>query len=228
MLVYPDGSSVDSNIFATPYLLLPKNILTTCMLEIRAGNSASLFSMDDLFLQLQAGAQYLDDAMVVEELIKELWKESPNCDLRAILDNSVAEILAGNHDDALIKLSKLVKSEPSYGQAWSEKVCSSVVNFLRAQCATKFVRSIFFLSKTTSHYLIGQKDLAMESAQNALQIDSRNFQAHAAIGLMEMEASRFDKAIASFRLCLTLNPWLGNISSLLSLCISKVGNSVNP
>ncbi len=85
----------------------------------------------------------------------------------------------------------------------------------------------FELSKTTVHYLKGQKGMAIESAQKALEIDSRNFQALATIGLLEMEASRYDKAIASFRKCLSLNPWMGNISSLLSLCMSKVGAASN-
>lgn len=75
---------------------------------------------------------------------------------------------------------------------------------------------------------MGQKEEAIASAEQALKIDRRNFQAHAAIGLIEMDAYQYDKAIASFRICLSLNPWLGNISSLLSLCMTKVGNSVAP
>jgi tetratricopeptide (TPR) repeat protein len=68
--------------------------------------------------------------------------------------------------------------------------------------------------------------MAIQSAQKVVELDSRNFQALATIGLLEMEASRYDKAIEYFRRCLSLNPWMGNISSLLSLCMSKVGSSV--
>ncbi len=79
--------------------------------------------MNDLFLQLQVGAQSLDDAAVVEDLIKELWKESPKCDLRDVLDNALSDILLGSLDLALIKFCKLVESDPLYAQAWNEKVC---------------------------------------------------------------------------------------------------------
>ena len=35
---------------------------------------------------------------------------------------------------------------------------------------------------------MGQKEEAIASAEQALKIDRRNFQAHAAIGLIEMDA----------------------------------------
>ena len=40
----------------------------------------NMFTMDDLFYQLQVGAQNLDDATIVQDFIREIWKESPNCE----------------------------------------------------------------------------------------------------------------------------------------------------
>lgn len=93
------------------------------MLEIRDRESPNSFSMNDLFLQLQIGAQSLDDAVVVEDLIKELWKQSPKFELRGILDNALSDMLVGSLDLALIKFCELVESDPLYAQAWNEKVC---------------------------------------------------------------------------------------------------------
>lgn len=92
------------------------------MLDIRDGTNANVFSMDDLFLLLQVGAQNLDDATVLEDLLKELWKESPNNDLRSVLDSGIADILAGNHESALTKFNEIIASDPRYGHAWNEKV----------------------------------------------------------------------------------------------------------
>lgn len=92
------------------------------MLDIRNGTNANLFSMDDLFFLLRVGAQNLDDATVVEDFIKELWKESPNKYLRSVLDTGIADILTSNHESALAKFNEIIAADPCYGQAWNEKV----------------------------------------------------------------------------------------------------------
>ena len=101
----------------------PQKILTACMLEIRDGNNVGLVSMDDLFLQLQVGVQNMEDAMIIQDFIKELWKETPNIHLRSILDDGISDMLEGNHEGALIQFCKIVESEPLYGEAWNKKVC---------------------------------------------------------------------------------------------------------
>ncbi len=78
------------------------------------------------------------------------------------------------------------------------------------------------------HYMMGHTEKAITSVEQALKIESRNFQALAGIGLMAMDASQYDRAIESFRKCLCVNPWLGIISSKLSFCMSKVGSGDAP
>jgi tetratricopeptide (TPR) repeat protein len=73
-------------------------------------------------------------------------------------------------------------------------------------------------------YMMGQMENSIKSANEALRIDGRNFQALAGIGLIEMDASHYDKAIESFRRCLSINPWMGTVSSRLSVCLSKKDN----
>lgn len=75
------------------------------------------------------------------------------------------------------------------------------------------------------HFMMGQIEDSIKSAKEALRIDGRNFQALAGIGLIEMDASHYDKAVESFRKCLAINPWIGSVSSRLSVCLSKIDNS---
>ena len=126
-----------------------KNILTECMLGVRDGGVDGLFSMDDLFYQLK-GAGNLDDATIVQNFIRELWKESSNCDLRNQLDNGILELLEGKHESALRQFSEIVESDPMYGEAWNKKVSSFLGDFgqkghlspVRLQrCAAKNSRS---------------------------------------------------------------------------------------
>lgn len=177
---------------------LKKMILTECLLEVRDGGNNELFSIDDLFRQLQVGAKNIEDATIVQDLIRELWKESSNCDLRDKLDHGIAEIIEGKNQCALGKFTSIVAVDPLYGEAWNKKA--------------------------TTHYMLGQIDESIKSAQEALKIDNRNFQALAGLGLIDMDASRYDEAIKSFRKCLVINPWLATVSSRLSLCISKKEN----
>ena len=151
--------------------------------------------MDDLFYQLK-NAENLEDATIIQDLIKELWKESTNCYVRNQLDTGISTLLEGKHEDALQQFSKVVHSDPSYGEAWNKKA--------------------------TVHYMLGQTEHAIRSAQESLRIDDRNFQALAGLGLIEMDALRYDDAIDYFRKCVSLNPWMGTVCSRLSVCLSKV------
>eukprot|EP00571_Detonula_confervacea_P007230 CAMPEP_0172329892 /NCGR_PEP_ID=MMETSP1058-20130122/61118_1 /TAXON_ID=83371 /ORGANISM="Detonula confervacea, Strain CCMP 353" /LENGTH=788 /DNA_ID=CAMNT_0013047085 /DNA_START=10 /DNA_END=2373 /DNA_ORIENTATION=+ len=158
-----------------------RKLLTECLLEIRDEGNNDLFSMDDLFCQLQVGAENLEDATVVQDTIREIWKETSNCDLRNQLDNGIAELMEGNHELSLDTFTNIVASDPLYGEAWNKKA--------------------------TVHYMMGEKDDSIKSAEEALKLDKRNFQALAGMGLIEMDSSRYEKAIESFRKCLLINPW---------------------
>ncbi|KAL7541792.1 hypothetical protein ACHAXR_011210 [Thalassiosira sp. AJA248-18] len=197
--MYAEDLGENENTLITAVRNLRK-ILTDCLLDIRDGDDNDLFSMDDLFCQLQSGAENLEDATVVQDLIKEIWKESsPNNPqssyLRDQLDEGILLLVEGKYESALDTFSKIVASDPLYGEAWNKKA--------------------------TVHYMMGEKDNSIKAAEEALKIDHRNFQALAGIGLIEMDSSHYDKAIESFRKCLDIHPWLVTVSSRLSRCMSK-------
>lgn len=156
--------------------------------------------MDDLFNQLQFGADNLEDSTIFQDLIKEIWKESSNYELRQQLDQGILQLMEGRYEKALRTFSSIVESDPLYGEAWNKKA--------------------------TVHYMMGQKDDSVKSAEKALKIDQRNFQALAGIGLIEMDSYKFDEAIESFRKCLNVHPWLVTVSSRLSRCLNKKDSGI--
>ena len=167
-----------------------KEILNECLLKIREDDQ--LFSMDDLFFQLQQST-CLDDATITQDLIREIWKESSNSDLRDKLDQGIADMLESKHESALQSLTNIVAMDPSYSEAWNKK--------------------------STVHYMLGELHNSIEAAEKALSLDERNFQALAGRGLIEMDSSRYDKAIESFRKCLEINPWMGTVAARLCVCV---------
>ena len=156
--------------------------------------------MDDLFFLLQQSAS-LDDATVTQDLIREIWKESSNSDLRDKLDQGIADMLEGRHESALKSFSDIVTIDSSYSEAWNKK--------------------------STVHYMLDQLHNSIEAAEKALSLDKRNFQALAGRGLLEMDASRYDKAIESFRKCLGINPWMGTVAARLCVCVEMQKDDVS-
>lgn len=171
-----------------------KEIVSDCLLSVQGkGHATDLFSLYDLFYVLKS-AERLEDAKILQNMIKEVFKEYPDSSLRKQLDDGITELIEGKTKNALETFSNIVLTEPSYGEAWNKKA--------------------------TVHYILGEKDAAIEASNKALQTDPRNFQALAGIGLVEMDSLNFKKAITAFRRCLTLNPW-SEISARLSICLDR-------
>lgn len=149
--------------------------------------------MDDLFNSLSCGVQNFQDANVLSDLIKEIWKENSLHESRHQLDASIADLHNGKHESALKILSDVVARDPAYGEAWSKKA--------------------------TVHYMLGDIKNSLECAEEALKIEPRNFQAIAGIGLIKMDNHNIKAADSAFRRCLAINPWLGTVASRLNACI---------
>lgn len=150
--------------------------------------------MDDLFFVLRS-ADTLEHATVLQDTIKEIWKESPDYELRNKLDSGITCLIEGNTEKALSTFAKLTEADASYGEAWNKKA--------------------------TVHYMLGHMQESLEAARKALEIEPRNFQALAGIGLVEMDSSSsVEKAVDAFQQCLELNPW-SMVAARLAVCLRK-------
>jgi tetratricopeptide (TPR) repeat protein len=149
---------------------------------------------------LLAKAGKLEDAIIVQDMIKEVFKEFPDSSIRKKLDSGITELIEGKTKKALETFSDIVAMEPTYGEAWNKKA--------------------------TVHYMLGEREAAIEASNKALEADPRNFQALAGIGLVEMDALNDKEAITAFQQCLALNPW-SVVSARLSICINRRARSSN-
>ena len=181
-------------------LLFFQNTLSDYLLRVREREESDLllpnplFGMDDLFSILKS-ADTLEHAMTIQDIIKEIWKECKDQELRSKLDTGIAYLVEGNTDQALCVFTKIVETDTHYGEAWNKK--------------------------STAHYMAGHVQESLEAARKALEIEPRNFQALAGIGLVEMDSSSsVEKAIQAFRKCISLNPW-SMVSARLTACLRK-------
>lgn len=154
--------------------------------------------MDDLFCVLKS-ANTLENAMVIQDMVKEVWKECSDKVLREQLDTGISYLVAGNNEKALSVFTKITSLDPAYMEAWNKKA--------------------------TAHYMAGHMQESHEAAQKALEIEPRQFQALAGQGLVAMESSSsVENAINAFKQCLALNPW-SLVSARLFMCQRKLDES---
>lgn len=152
---------------------------------------AEQISKANLFALLNA-PDCMDDAIVVEETVKEIWKANRDPELRWRLDNGIADLLQGKKERALDTFSQLAVDDPQYAEAWNKK--------------------------STCHFMLGEMESSWEAAKQTLELQPDHFQALNGLGLVQYETKRYKLAAESFRRSLRLDPW-SPVSSRLSACL---------
>ena len=173
------------------------DVLAGFLLQIRDGGDSDdqTFSLDDLFVQLQQGADNLDDATVTQDLIKEIWKESSDRGLRHALDKGIAALLEGKNEASMAIFNEILEQDPSYHEAWNKLA--------------------------TVQWMLGHAAQSRGSAMQSLRLSGdSNFQALAGLGLADMEEGNLEQAAEKFQRCLELNPW-SMVSARLAVCLDK-------
>jgi len=179
-----------------------KNTITQFQLGIRGEDHDSalkdvteILSLDKLLLLLQS-TNSMEDAIVVEETIKETFKAHSDEEIRFLLDDGIAELLRGNHERARGIFLEIVKlHDPSYYEAWNKLA--------------------------TCHYMLGDMVPSMEAAQEVVRVQPQHFQAFNGLGLVQYECRQYQNAIDSFRKSIQLDPW-SPVSSRLAVGIDLV------
>mmetsp|Transcript_3002 Transcript_3002/g.6956 ORF Transcript_3002/g.6956 Transcript_3002/m.6956 type:complete len:730 (+) Transcript_3002:203-2392(+) len=173
------------------------DVMAEFLLQVRDGGESNdqTFSLDDLFVQLQKGADNLDDATLTQDLIKEIWKESSDRRLRRVLDKGVAALLEGKNATAMAIFSEILEQDATYHEAWNKLA--------------------------TVQWMLGHAAQSRGSAMQSLRHSGdSNFQALAGLGLADMEDGNFEEAAEKFQRCLEMNPW-SMVSARLAVCLDK-------
>lgn len=151
---------------------------------------AKKLSLETLFEMLKL-SDTMESAIVCEETIKEIWKAHKNQELRLRLDNGVADLLRGNKKRALDTFTKVVEDDPDYAEAWNKA--------------------------STCHFMLGDMQLSLETAERTLELLPRHFQAMNGLGLVHCETRKYKLAARLFRQSLALDPW-SPVSARLAAC----------
>jgi hemimethylated DNA binding protein len=148
-------------------------------------------SMKNLHGLLQV-VETLNDAMAVQETIKEMRNAHRRRDLRWQLDKAVGDMMGGKSEAALATFRTLVDEDPEYAEAWNKL--------------------------STCKFLSGDLDESLDAAEKVLEIDPLHFQALNGLGLIYFQKEDYPKAIESFRKSISIDPWSA-VPSKLSVCI---------
>jgi tetratricopeptide (TPR) repeat protein len=149
---------------------------------------------ENLFKLLKA-SDSMDDAVVVSEILKELWKAHVDSDLRWRLDTAIGEMLSGNTELALSLFGELVEEDPKYAEAWNKA--------------------------STCEFMMGNMDGALAAAQKTLELIPNHYQALNGLGLIHYENKELSSAIDCFQKSMQIDPW-SPVSARLAACQNTV------
>ena len=149
-------------------------------------------NLDDIFKLLE-NADSLEDAYVVEEFIKEIWKVHEVNEVRWALEDGTEALLRGDRSKASHIFEDIITNQdPNYLEAYNKKA--------------------------TCHYMLGEMKKSIEAAERACEMEPRHFQAYAGLGLVYNDLTQYKEATKYFRRSLRLQPW-SPVSSRLSVCL---------
>jgi len=155
------------------------------------GSEQSTFSLDHMFSLLHC-TDCLEDATIVEECIKEIWKVHEDQELRWELDDGSEALFRGDKDKAIEIFDGIISNDTNYYEAHNKKA--------------------------TCHYMLGEINKSILAAKEAYALEPKHFQALAGLGLAYNDKSDYLKATKYFRLSLGLHPW-SPVSSRLCVCL---------
>lgn len=200
------------------------DVMAEFLLQVRDGGESNdqTFSLDDLFVQLQKGADNLDDATLTQDLIKEIWKESSDRRLRRVLDKGVAALLEGKNATAMAIFSEILEQDATYHEVSVLDMRVSLALTSNSSSLTRKIENFQAWNKlATVQWMLGHAAQSRGSAMQSLRHSGdSNFQALAGLGLADMEDGNFEEAAEKFQRCLEMNPW-SMVSARLAVCLDK-------
>jgi len=156
--------------------------------------SDTCIPLEDLLTLLKA-ADRMDDAIVFQEAIKEIWKAHTSKALRSQLDQGIADVIRGKAATAVETFKSLKEKDNQYAEAWNKV----------AAC----------------EYMLGNRAPSLAAAKKVVEMIPTHFQAHNGVGLCAYDSGLYEEAAAAFRRSLELDPW-SPVSSKLAACVDML------
>ncbi len=125
------------------------------------------------------------EAENLELAIRHIWARSGRSSIDHLMQTAVSDIHAGDTDQALSVLDKVVEADPRYVEGWN----------LRA----------------TVHYLRDEYGPAIDDIEHVLTLEPRHFPALAGLGRIMLALDDKKMALKAFQAALAINPHLDSV-----------------
>ena len=135
--------------------------------------------LDKLFQQLKTAAN-TESSQPIEEQIWEIWLESGDQNVDALMAIGVAALNDSDYDQAYRAFSRIVVLAPNFAEGWNKRA--------------------------TVLYLMGRYDDSIKDIAKTLALEPRHFGALSGLGLCNAQLKKEQEALDAFEKALAINP----------------------
>ena len=153
--------------------------------------------LDKLFEQLKA-ASNTEMAQPIEEQIWNIWLESGDQNVDALMAIGVAAMNDSDYDQAYRAFSRVVDVAPNFAEGWNKRA--------------------------TVLYLMGRYDDSIKDIGKTLALEPRHFGALSGLGLCNAQLDKEKEALDAFEKALAINPNMPGIKLDAEEMKKQLGN----
>jgi tetratricopeptide (TPR) repeat protein len=153
--------------------------------------------LDKLFEQLKTAAN-TESSQPIEEQIWEIWLESGDQNVDALMAIGVAALNDGDNAQAYRAFSRIVDLAPNFAEGWNKRA--------------------------TVLYLMGRYDESIKDIAKTLALEPRHFGALSGLGLCNAQLKKEQEALDAFEKALAINPNMPGIKLDADEMKKQLGN----
>jgi tetratricopeptide (TPR) repeat protein len=135
--------------------------------------------LDKLFAQLK-GASSIEDAQPIEAKIWEIWSQSGDQNVDALMAIGTSALNDQDYNQAYRAFGRVVQLAPNFAEGWNKRA--------------------------TALYLLGRYDDSIKDITKVLELEPRHFGALSGLGLCNAQLDKEKEALDAFEKALTINP----------------------
>lgn len=135
--------------------------------------------LDKLFEQLKS-APNTEVSQPVEEQIWEIWLQSGDQNVDALMEIGISAMNDSNYDRAYTAFSRVVDQAPGFAEGWNKRA--------------------------TVLYLMGRYEDSIKDIDKTLALEPRHFGALSGLGLCNAQLKKEKEALDAFEKALAINP----------------------
>jgi tetratricopeptide (TPR) repeat protein len=192
------GSEDDPPIIPDMHLRLGAFILAfVAFLSASAGADQKDSRLDKLFQQLKSAAN-IEESQPIEEQIWEIWMQSGDQNIDALMAIGVASMNDGDYAQALRAFGRVVDLAPGFAEGWNKRA--------------------------TVLYLMGHYEDSIKDIAKTLALEPRHFGALSGLGLCNAQLDKQKEALDAFERALAINPNMPGIKLDAEEMKKQLGN----